>query len=488
MTAPGWSYVKRRLSLGLVVAVITQAALAVGQPNPPTSTPDGAVFVNVLIQKRELYVGESVPVTIQVGALDDVVASLDSPPSLHGDAFTLNVLKGEPEREQRVIDGKPCTLLAWHSLLTAVKPGTFSLTIEAPFTVRVPLAQPPVVTYADEAAADPYSDPGFQGLLQTTTPQAVVASSRIMTFIVLALPTENRPPGFSGAIGTFNISSELSKDRSIVGEPVSLRLHVQGAGNFDRVNTAMLEDAADRRAYRATSQFAPAEPTGYRGEKVFEQAVVATQPGTRVLPALEFSYFDPQARRYEIVRAAPQSLDVAPGPAAAPVAASTATTDAAPDALRGAVARLARGDHPPAPAPDADSLIPLYLQPRYLGVPVLLIVGFAGVWFKRGQRAPTTPGRSPASLRESSTAELLLQMERAATRGDSAQFFRSASHALRAAGVIEHDAEAREILRLVDEADYAGEVPQGADLQRCHGIVIRCLAARGAGSLSGHST
>jgi hypothetical protein len=121
-------------------------------------------------------------------------------------------------------------------------------------------------------------------------------------------------------------------------------------------------------------------------------------------------------------------------------------------------------------------LIPLYLQPRYLSVPVLLIVGLTGVWFRRVHRDPVTPG-GPAASRESSTGELLLQMERAAIGGDSAQFFRSASHALRHAGVIEHDAEAREILRLVEEANYAGELAPGADLQRCRRIVIRCLAA-----------
>jgi hypothetical protein len=270
----------------------------------------------------------------------------------------------------------------------------------------------------------------------------------------------------------------LSRDRTVVGEPVSLRLHVQGAGNFDRVNSAMLTDAIDRKTYRTTSMFVPAEATGFRGDKVFEQSLVATQPGTQVLPPLEFSYFDPQTRRYQIARAAPLRLEVAPAPSvAAPVAATTPPTDPAPHAMQDTLTMRARGDHA-APAPEADSLIPLYLQPRSLSVPVLLIVGITGVWFRRVHRDPATPG-GPAASRQSSTGELLLQMERAASGGDSAQFFRSASHALRHAGVIDHDAEAREILRLVDEANYAGELPPGADLQRCRRMVIRCLAARG---------
>ena len=441
----------------------------------------GAIFVNVVLQKHELYVGESLPVVIQVGAQDDIVASLDSPPNLRGDAFTLNVLSGEPEREQRVIDGKPCTVLAWRSVLAAVKPGTLSLTVEAPLTVRVPVAQHAEPNYADESTGDPYSDPAFQSLLQTTVAQSVVASSPPVSFQVLALPTEDRPANFSGAVGSFTISSEVSKARTVVGEPMTLRLHVQGAGNFDRVSSSMLGAAQDWKTFRPTAAFMPAEKTGFSGEKTFEQAVVATQPGSRTLPPLEFSYFDPQTRRYATARAAPLSVEVAPGPTGAappgaPLAARTTPTDAARRPATAPGASLARGDRT-ARGAATDSLVPLYLQPRFLGMPALLLFALGGVWFKRTQHS-ASGARSAAAgalgLREASLNEL----EHAAACGDSARFFRSAGRVLRQAGMLDHDAEVGEILRLVDEADYAGEVPHGADLRHCRHVILRCLATR----------
>jgi len=448
------------------------AAVTAGQAPAAAgdSDPAGLVFVNLLIDKRELYVGESVPVVIEVGARDDVVAALDSPPTLHGDAFTLNLLVGEPEREQRVIDGKPCTLLAWHSVLAAVKPGELSLTLEAPFTVHVPQADHGEASYADEATGDPYSDPAFQSLLQNTTVQAVVATSRPMSFHILALPTENRPAGFSGAVGHFTISSDLSNHRAVVGEPLTLRMHVLGTGNFDRVNSDMLGSSAEWRIYRPTAAFTAAESTGFRGDKVFEQAVVATQPGTRDLPALEFSYFDPQTRRYEIARAPPLSIEVAAGPAATAALAAPTATDTAQALVTRRVAALARGDHT-APSMTADSLIPPYLQLKFLGYPLLLIVAIAGMWFRA--RAPKPP------VPRASSAELLQQMESAAQRGDSEQFFRSASRALRESGVV-LDTDVRELLRLADESNYAGELPLDTDLQRCRLVVLRCLATQRA--------
>ena len=35
------------------------------------------------------------------------------------------------------MDGKPYTVLTWHSALAVVKPGEFSLTVETPLTVRM---------------------------------------------------------------------------------------------------------------------------------------------------------------------------------------------------------------------------------------------------------------------------------------------------------------------------------------------------------------
>ena len=64
-----------------------------GLPAGETSlTQDGSAFARLLLPKRELYVGETVPVDIQVGLRPGLVASLNGLPSLNGDSFTLNKL------------------------------------------------------------------------------------------------------------------------------------------------------------------------------------------------------------------------------------------------------------------------------------------------------------------------------------------------------------------------------------------------------------
>ena len=72
---------------------------------------DGSAFVRLSVPKREVYVGESVPVTIEVGMRAGFVTSLNGLPTLAGsDDFTLNNLSRQPERNEQTIDGKPFTL------------------------------------------------------------------------------------------------------------------------------------------------------------------------------------------------------------------------------------------------------------------------------------------------------------------------------------------------------------------------------------------
>ena len=132
---------------------------------------------------------------------------------------------------------------------------------------------------------------------------------------VNALPTEDRPAEFSGAVGTFKISSDISSATAAAGDPLTLRMHVTGTGNFDRVDSAMLEHVEHWKTYPPTSSFKSADLLGFKGEKVFEQPVIASASGAQVLPALTFAYFDPAARRYETLRTSPLSVVISPSAA-----------------------------------------------------------------------------------------------------------------------------------------------------------------------------
>jgi len=175
-------------------------------------TQDGSAFVRLRLPKHQLYVGESMLVDIQVGLRDGLVATLNGLPSFAGDFFTLNNLSTKPEEAQEIIGGQPFTVLTWHSALSAVKPGTTSLTIDTPLTVRMQTMRPAAANrFRDPALNDVFNDPFFQNFFGGgTTEKEITLTSPPATISVMALPTQNRPEGFTGAVGHFKVSSELS--------------------------------------------------------------------------------------------------------------------------------------------------------------------------------------------------------------------------------------------------------------------------------------
>jgi len=452
-------------------------------------TPDGSAFVRFEVPKREIYVGESVPAVIQVGMRDGFASSINSLPKLNNADFTLNNLSLQPERMAKSIDGKPFTLYTWHSLLAAIKPGTYALTFGAPLTVRI-RTQPRGDSMLDDLLGDPF----MQNFFGATVSKNITVTSPETAIKVLPLPAEGRPAEFSGAVGSFKISTDLSSATNTAGDPLTLRMHVSGSGNFDRVESNMLAGDGQWKTYQPKASFSQADSTGYRGEKTFEQPLVALQPGVQTIPSLAFSFFDPGTRRYETARSAPLRVTVSPSPADSaasppPVLANAAAPPG--DAMHGSL----RPDHAEAAA-RTDSLIPWYLRPQYLGVASTFALLFGGGWvaLHRRERNARDLRRQRERLRREAGEACLKRMASASAARDTALFFSSARSALQqylsAAWQIEPEHvtsaelderlgpdadDIRQLFVLADEANYSGDAPQAADFDRWTSIVRRSM-------------
>ena len=315
-------------------------------------------------------------------------------------------------------------------------------------------------------------------------------ASKPDTFKVLALPAEGRPSGFSGAVGNYDISAELSAATAAAGDPLTLRLKVTGTGNFDRVNSPMLGKVDGWKTYQASAKFQPADSVGCSGEKDFEQAVIPMQPGRQSVPALAFSFFNPETKRYETKLTAPLSVEVSPtsgggltaaGPAASP--GPSPANEPPRDGLRPDQVETASR---------VATLRPLYFQPWFVGSQSALVLGFAGGLIflrRRDLRANDTDG-ARRRVASQAFASCQAEMDAAAAAGDAARFFQSARAALQqnlaarwqvapaSITIAEIDArlngeggEIRRVFALADRAAYSGQPLSAADFQQWKEIV-----------------
>lgn len=456
-------------------------------------TQGGLAYARLRLPNRELYVGETVPVEIQVGVRAGMVASLNGLPTLNGDAFTLNKLSAQPEQAEETVDGKAFTRLTWRTVLTAIKPGAFSLTVETPLTVRIRTSaqrQPrfPKGFFNDSAFGDDlFDDSFFQDFFGGTTEKEITVASEPNVLNVRPLPTQGRPLEFSDAVGHFEVSAERSAEKTAVGDPFTLRLKVTGTGSFDRVNTGMLAEGNGWKTYAPSAKFTPSDSAGYGGEKVFEQAVISTEPGVRTIPSLAFSFFNPDTQRYETKRTAPLNISVVPASAS-----NTGTSTNRPVAQ--ASASPASGSPHDGLRPDhvetaatLRTLRPLYFQSWFVALQGGVAGAVAAAWVLLRRRENLAKDADGMRLREASRAieKCLAEMDVASQAGDALHFFRSARSALQhrlatrwhvapeAITIAEIDAHlngsagnVRRVFALADQAAYSGQRMSTSDFQQ----------------------
>jgi hypothetical protein len=394
---------------------------------------------------------------------------LNGLPALSGSDFTLNNLSKQPLRRDQVIGGTPFLIMTWHSALTVVKPGNFSLSVETPLSVRVDTRSAEDRDFGS-ILGWPFSQIPSKG----APPKDVTVASPTSELKVLPLPTQGRPGDFRGAVGDFQISSDASATRVAAGDPLTLRLRISGVGNFDRVDSSMLDHLDNWKTYPPKASFTPSDAAGNKGEKVFEQPLIAALPGEQSIPGLEFSYFNPTTQHYEHARTQPIKVAVS-----ATLADGSLSAPAEPAHPIGTSAnRFARGlrpDHPQSQS-SASELRPLYFRTTFLAVPATLALILAGSWF--AVRSRPERGTSRAVRRA------LAQLNAAARSGDSASFFETARKELLQAfaarwrmspdQITASELEARlgkanrEIQRLfalADEAKYSDHEPGATDFQ-----------------------
>jgi hypothetical protein len=461
---------------------------------PSNSTPldskNRSAFLRIELPKQELTVGELVPVKVKAYFRAGVSASLNGLPALSSDAFTLNKFDDNPEQTRELIDGVPYTVVTWTSALSAVKAGDYPLNLDLPVMVKVQEKgargnNPFKNFFGDDSAFD---DPFFDNFFSNATQKPLTLHTDGATVKIEPLPTQGRPADFSGAVGQFDVAAEASAKNGTTGDPLMLKMSITGRGNFDRVTTNGLTSSPDWKTYKPNGKFTPNDSAGIEGTKAFEQSIVPTKAGAQEIPALSFSYFDPDTQRYVTKSTAPIAVDIAQ---------SSATTPAAPPTSAPAADVPKRNSDGLAPdqvvtGRSVASLRPLMLTPWFIALNAVMITAlpFGAILRWLRQRRANDPQRLEREAVEKSVGEALAKMDAALKVQDAPRFFTTARKALQeclaakwklpASQVTIPEIRARlngdgeqirSVFQAADEIVYSGRQFAAPDLQQWRGIV-----------------
>jgi len=130
---------------------------------------------------------------------------------------------------------------------------------------------------------------------------------------VLPLPSP-KPPGFSGAVGQFEVSSQLKQRQLSTDDALELELVIEGNGDLKRIQAPELQLPASFERYEPeVSEMDLGERDGFRwGRKTIRYLALPRLPGTYDLE-VPFVYFNPDSARYLLPDTSIYTLQVSQG-------------------------------------------------------------------------------------------------------------------------------------------------------------------------------
>ncbi|MCW5210680.1 BatD family protein, partial [Desulfobulbus sp. N3] len=206
-------------------------------------------FMRIMLETERMYSGQVVPFTLKAYFRSGKRVTLKSAPRLSGEDFLLQSLDEEPRQQQERLNGTVYTSLTWQGTLSAVKEGEVPLTVEMDAEV--------LVRSRGRLRGNPFGsslldDPFFSDILSNYSRRDIKITSQEKKISVLDLPTEKRPDDFSGAIGTFSLAVAASPLNDKVGDPITLKMQLNGSGNFSLVKAPILTENKGWKVYPAS--------------------------------------------------------------------------------------------------------------------------------------------------------------------------------------------------------------------------------------------
>ncbi len=144
--------------------------------------------------------------------------------------------------------------------------------------------------------------------------QQVTLSSKPVTITVKPLPLLHKPVDFKGAVGSFYINARLEKDHFSTSEAGKLTVVVSGSGNFPLVTVPEIKWPAGFDAFDAKlTEDIRTSTVPLSGRKIFEIPFTVQHAGKFNIPAIRFSYFDPETGSYQNLQTPPIPFEVTLG-------------------------------------------------------------------------------------------------------------------------------------------------------------------------------
>ena len=107
------------------------------------------------------------------------------------------------------------------------------------------------------------------------------------------------PAGFTGAVGSFDISAEVDNTNGKLNEPVQLTVRVEGEGNVETLPDPAWPDFENWRVFESPSESSSSVVDGQLvGTRTYESVLVPEKAGVLTVPEIGYTFYDPSVEEY----------------------------------------------------------------------------------------------------------------------------------------------------------------------------------------------
>ena len=306
ITVEGKEYNSNRLTIEVVKekAPTAKNNRRNGGTNAPSqgTVSDDDLFLRVLVSKRNVMRGEPIIATLKFYSkvsLSDL-GGLKTPDFNGFWSETLwEVTSLEFQREN--VDGEIYNAaVIRQSVLIPERTGT--LTIE-------PAELTAVVRHAIKTGQRNFFG---QEVVRHQNVKKELASARV-NITVNDLPS-GAPASYNGAVGNIKMTASLDPSETKTNEPVSLKITYAGTGNLKLIPDPEVRFPSDFEVYdpKVGNNY-NVGAKGFSGNKTYEYLLIPRHEGDFEIPAINFSVFDIETKKYKTFSAGPFPIHVEKG-------------------------------------------------------------------------------------------------------------------------------------------------------------------------------
>ncbi len=275
--------------------------------NAPPPMGDDNIYVVAHTDKTTAYPNEQVLLTYSLYTRYDTrYEGFKDEPEVSGFWIEEFPLDQNAPREITVVNGKKY-------MKADVKKYALFPTAPSDYTIKPGVLKASVRKDPQSSIFDDFfNDSFFSGGGFFSRREDVLLTPAPIQLKIQPFPESGKPKNFQGAVGSFRLSATVDKTSLKQDEPVTLSVIIEGEGNIETLKKPVVPQVDGFRTYDGDANhqlFKTGDRIG--GRKTFEVVFIPTQPGRRVIPSLEMSFFNPWTRQYQTLKTQEFVLDVA---------------------------------------------------------------------------------------------------------------------------------------------------------------------------------